>query len=59
MIERMHREEEKTAKEIISPEDADTGYAPAPPTAYIPACGTLCDAFWWARRSADPKKSSS
>jgi hypothetical protein len=19
------------------------------PTAYIPACGALCDAFWWAR----------
>ncbi|HVN29475.1 MAG TPA: hypothetical protein VMT64_13350 [Candidatus Binataceae bacterium] len=22
-----------------------------PPAAYIPACGTLCDAFWWARPS--------
>ena len=21
------------------------------PRAFIPACGTLCDAFWWARRS--------
>jgi len=26
-----------------------------PPTAFIPACGTLCDAFWWARRG-NPKK---
>ena len=21
-----------------------------PPKIYIPACGTLCDIFWWARR---------
>jgi len=28
---------------------------PEPPAAYIPACGTLCDAFWWARPS-DPGK---
>jgi len=28
-----------------------------PPAAYIPACGTLCDAFWWARRGK-PNKSS-
>ena len=26
-----------------------------PPVAYIPACGTLCDAFWWARKSPPPK----
>ena len=22
-----------------------------PPKIYIPACGTLCDIFWWARRN--------
>jgi hypothetical protein len=22
-----------------------------PPKIYIPACGALCDIFWWARRS--------
>jgi hypothetical protein len=21
-----------------------------PPAAWIPACGVLCDMFWWARR---------
>jgi hypothetical protein len=21
-----------------------------PPKVYIPACGVLCDIFWWARR---------
>jgi hypothetical protein len=21
-----------------------------PPAVYIPACGALCDIFWWARR---------
>jgi hypothetical protein len=21
-----------------------------PPKIYIPACGVLCDVFWWARR---------
>jgi len=26
-------------------------------TAFIPACGTLCDAFWWACRSQPPKSS--
>jgi hypothetical protein len=28
---------------------------PPSPTAYIPACGTLCDAFWWARPSQPPR----
>jgi hypothetical protein len=22
-----------------------------PPALYFPACGALCDAFWWARHS--------
>jgi len=25
--------------------------ADEPPKIYIPACGALCDVFWWARRS--------
>jgi hypothetical protein len=26
-----------------------------PPRVYFPACGVLCDVFWWARRSpAEP-----
>ena len=24
--------------------------ATEPPKIYIPACGVLCDVFWWARR---------
>jgi len=24
--------------------------AAEPPKIYIPACGVLCDVFWWARR---------
>ncbi len=23
-----------------------------PPKLYFPACGALCDIFWWARRSS-------
>jgi hypothetical protein len=22
-----------------------------PPEIYVPACGVLCDIFWWARRN--------
>jgi hypothetical protein len=22
-----------------------------PPKVYLPACGALCDIFWWARRA--------
>jgi hypothetical protein len=25
---------------------------PEPAALYFPACGALCDAFWWARRRA-------
>jgi hypothetical protein len=53
MIELMERENE--ARQDVP--SADKGRV-EPPTAYIPACGTLCDAFWWARRSVDPEKSS-
>jgi hypothetical protein len=58
MIEMMHRREEKPANEILSQENCEAEPSPPPVTAYIPACGTLCDAFWWARRSVDPEKSS-
>jgi hypothetical protein len=38
-------------------EDAGTQHAERP-VLYFPACGALCDAFWWARRrtiaDADP-----
>ena len=40
-------------KEVILEEEKDLAdSSPEVPTALIPACGTLCDAFWWARRSA-------
>jgi hypothetical protein len=38
----------------MTPEDKnaarDTSNA-EPPEIYIPACGALCDIFWWARRN--------
>jgi hypothetical protein len=37
------------------PSDPKKQIVPAPvvepPKIYIPACGTLCDIFWWARRN--------
>jgi hypothetical protein len=33
-----------TEKEIVP------AVSPEPPKIYIPACGVLCDVFWWARR---------
>jgi hypothetical protein len=27
-----------------------------PPKIYIPACGALCDIFWWARRNPSGEK---
>jgi hypothetical protein len=33
------------------PTEKEIPAAPAePPKIYIPACGVLCDVFWWARR---------
>jgi len=26
-----------------------------PPKIYLPACGALCDIFWWARRDPSAK----
>jgi hypothetical protein len=31
-----------------------TAADPQPPKIYIPACGALCDIFWWARRDTSP-----
>jgi hypothetical protein len=53
MPESTVRDETKETQEAALTE-SERGEAPI---AYIPACGTLCDAFWWARRS-DPKKPS-
>ena len=58
MIEPMHRIEKEAMEEVLSKESPEPVSSLDPPTAYIPACGTLCDAFWWARRSGDRKKSS-
>ncbi|HUA33058.1 MAG TPA: hypothetical protein VMA09_05595 [Candidatus Binataceae bacterium] len=29
-----------------------------PPAVYFPACGALCDIFWWARRNDSKTESS-
>jgi hypothetical protein len=58
MIDAVDRREEKLPQPITSRENSDSETAAQPPTAYIAACGTLCDAFWWARRSFDPEKPS-
>jgi hypothetical protein len=29
-----------------------------PPAGYFPACGVLCDVFWWARRPQSVKQAS-
>jgi hypothetical protein len=58
MIDPMERQRQEATEEVISTENAEPGSSTDPPKAYIPACGTLCDAFWWARRSGDREKSS-
>ena len=52
MLEAMS--EDAVPKEVIGDEKESAADSQDVPTAFIPACGTLCDAFWWARRS-DPK----
>jgi hypothetical protein len=39
---------------IPMPPDPEKKIVPAvePPKVYLPACGALCDIFWWARRSS-------
>jgi hypothetical protein len=53
MIAAMRQDDpiEETAAQTVETERVE------PPVAYIPACGTLCDAFWWARKS-EPLKPS-
>jgi hypothetical protein len=58
MIETMHRREPDQTEEVISKKNPAVDSSTEPPAAYIPACGTLCDAFWWARRSSEREKSS-
>jgi hypothetical protein len=53
----MNRRDEKAAEEELAEESSMDSPA-EPPIAYIPACGTLCDAFWWARRSSNREGSS-
>ncbi len=49
-------------EKIVAPEEATTTPTDAsieraePPKVYLPACGALCDIFWWARRTPDPPK---
>jgi hypothetical protein len=46
-------DEEKTdPRESSSPPSAQA----EPPKIYLPACGALCDIFWWARRTPDRPK---
>jgi hypothetical protein len=52
MIDLMERENDARQESPSTDKERDEL-----PVAYIPACGTLCDAFWWARRS-EPTKSS-
>jgi len=42
---------DERAKDAAQEAPSTESNPPQLPTAYIPACGTLCDAFWWARRS--------
>jgi len=58
MIGKMDRREQEAVEEVISKRNPESGSSTDPPKVYIPACGTLCDAFWWARRSSDSKKSA-
>jgi hypothetical protein len=47
--------EDKSAQDIVEQPNPDPRPALNPAPAYIPACGTLCDAFWWARRGTPAK----
>ncbi|MGB6554240.1 MAG: hypothetical protein WBE78_12160 [Candidatus Binataceae bacterium] len=47
----------RESKNITTPETPVS--APEPPHIYIRACGALCDAFWWARRSTPAAHDSS
>jgi hypothetical protein len=58
MIELMNGREQDSMEDVIAVENSEPRSSTDPPKAYIPACGTLCDAFWWARRSSVPEKFS-
>jgi hypothetical protein len=46
--------------EILAVTSESLQTATEPPRVYIRACGALCDAFWWARRTppAEPGDSA-
>ncbi|MGC1678248.1 MAG: hypothetical protein WA740_12035 [Candidatus Binataceae bacterium] len=46
----------RESENLVAPEAP--AQAPEPPYLYIRACGALCDAFWWARRSTPARDSS-
>jgi hypothetical protein len=52
---KMDRREQALVDEGVSKQQPEAGPISDPPIAYIPACGTLCDAFWWARRGTPIK----
>ena len=37
-------------------DNAEPSISIEPPRVYVAACGTLCDIFWWARRTPEPPK---
>jgi hypothetical protein len=45
---------EPTASDDLS--DAQSDSPLEPPAVYVPACGVLCDIFWWARRPANTNR---
>jgi hypothetical protein len=36
------------ASSVLPRESEESSKGTQPPRLYIPACGVLCDAFWWA-----------
>jgi hypothetical protein len=48
-------EAERRADDLASSHSGDSGPAPV----YLPACGVLCDIFWWARRTPSAKQEGS
>jgi hypothetical protein len=46
---------ESLLERVDSHTDASVDHA-EPPRVYLAACGTLCDIFWWARRTPEAPK---
>ena len=42
---------EPSASDDLSGAQSESPLEPA--AVYVPACGVLCDIFWWARRTAN------